>query len=179
MPAHKHRVIAFGMHETEIASARAMMQNPEVTQSFVVGEIGENEIEALEKEGLIVQVIERGVGRDLASSAMERVAVKNPLSMVMARTATGFLTDEAAKTNLPQGAVDYVVVSTRGPLLEPAKYRLDQLAATVVEALPGSQIIWCIAPLDFIGIFLKRPMSGYTGKIKQGMQIKFAPEQFI
>src|SRR5690606_41436479 len=48
-----------------------------------------------------------------------------------------------------------------------------------LSLLPGSQIIGCIAPLDFIGIFLKRPMSGYTGKIKQGMQIKLAPEQFI
>ena len=48
-----------------------------------------------------------------------------------------------------------------------------------LSLLPGSQIFRCIAPLDVIGIFLKRPMSGYTGKIKQGMQLNFVPEQFI
>src|SRR5690606_4707192 len=48
-----------------------------------------------------------------------------------------------------------------------------------VSLLPGNQIFRRITPLDFIGIFLKRLMPGYTGKIKQGMQIKFTPEQFI
>src|SRR5690606_13079248 len=45
--------------------------------------------------------------------------------------------------------------------------------------LPGCQIFRCMPPLDFIGIFFKRAMSGTAGKIEQGMLIKLTPQQFI
>jgi hypothetical protein len=51
----KKRVIAYFMHETEKEAAVRELASAEVTDSFVVGDIEEEEIASLHSQGLIVQ----------------------------------------------------------------------------------------------------------------------------
>ena len=54
----RKRVIAYFMHERERASAMRSLVNPEPAESFVLGEVEDSEIPALEARGLIVQVLQ-------------------------------------------------------------------------------------------------------------------------
>lgn len=51
----KKRVIAYFMHENEKEAAVRELASAEVTDSFVVGDIEEEEIASLHSQGLIVQ----------------------------------------------------------------------------------------------------------------------------
>ncbi len=51
-------VIAYFMHEVERDAARNMLSGAEVTESYVLGTIDEGRIPDLERQGLIVQVID-------------------------------------------------------------------------------------------------------------------------
>lgn len=51
----KKRVIAFFMHETERDAANREIQGGTLTDSYVMGEIDENRINALKADGLIIQ----------------------------------------------------------------------------------------------------------------------------
>ena len=51
------RVIAFGMHESEINSAKDILHSTEVTDSFVVGDADDAQIADLKAKGLVVQEI--------------------------------------------------------------------------------------------------------------------------
>ncbi|HXE84782.1 MAG TPA: hypothetical protein VN513_15755, partial [Gemmatimonadales bacterium] len=66
------RVIAFGMHEPEIAEAAQAIRGGEVTQSFVVGEADDAAIAALRARGLIVQDVQPAAGAPLAPSGRLR-----------------------------------------------------------------------------------------------------------
>jgi hypothetical protein len=49
------KVIAYFMHESEQTAAAGAVKNPRVTDSYVVGEIDESKVAALEQMGLIVE----------------------------------------------------------------------------------------------------------------------------
>src|SRR5262245_61008673 len=65
----KKRIIAFGLHETEIEAARQAMHGGEVTESFVLGEVDEAEIPALRARGLVIQEVEQPESPSLAGAA--------------------------------------------------------------------------------------------------------------
>ena len=54
--ATKH-VIAYAMHETELGDAARMVENAQVTESYVIGDIDEDRIEELERAGLVVDEV--------------------------------------------------------------------------------------------------------------------------
>jgi serine protease AprX len=54
--ATKH-VIAYAMHETERDEAARLIENAQVTESYVIGDIDENRIEELERAGLVVDEV--------------------------------------------------------------------------------------------------------------------------
>ena len=58
----KQRVIAFGMHETELDAANYALSEPVRSESYVIGEIEEAEIAALEQQGLVVERVEPSAG---------------------------------------------------------------------------------------------------------------------
>ena len=49
--ATKH-VIAYAMHETELAAAGPIVENAQWTESYVIGDVDEDRIEELERAGL-------------------------------------------------------------------------------------------------------------------------------
>ena len=54
--ATKH-VIAYAMHEAELGEAARMVENAQVTESYVIGDIDEDRIEELERAGLVVDEV--------------------------------------------------------------------------------------------------------------------------
>jgi serine protease AprX len=67
--ATKH-VIAYAMHETELAAAGPIVENAQWTASYVIGDIDEDRIEELERAGLVVDEV-APAGRP-ATAAMAR-----------------------------------------------------------------------------------------------------------
>src|SRR5688500_8499473 len=56
------RVIAYFMHEAEREFARPSIQNAEVTDSFLMGDIDENLIPNIQNAGLVVEEVTPGPG---------------------------------------------------------------------------------------------------------------------
>ena len=54
--ATKH-VIAYAMHETELAAAGPIVENAQWTASYVIGDVDEDRIEELERAGLVVDEV--------------------------------------------------------------------------------------------------------------------------
>jgi hypothetical protein len=54
----KRRIIAHFMHERERDTAKQMMSHVQATESYVFGEIDEERIPDLQRQGLIVQTLE-------------------------------------------------------------------------------------------------------------------------
>ncbi|HEX2360505.1 MAG TPA: hypothetical protein VHI11_00380, partial [Jiangellaceae bacterium] len=52
----KH-VIAYAMHETELAAAGPIVENAQWTASYVIGDVDEDRIEELEQAGLVVDEV--------------------------------------------------------------------------------------------------------------------------
>src|SRR5689334_14644208 len=52
------RVIAYFMHEGEEGAAKSAIQNPTVTESYVIGEIDDARLAALRRMGVVVQVLD-------------------------------------------------------------------------------------------------------------------------
>ena len=52
----RKKVIAYGMHEQELEDIRTVIKNPQYTDSFIVGELEDREIDGLRAKGIIVEV---------------------------------------------------------------------------------------------------------------------------
>src|SRR4051794_3066185 len=52
------RVMAYFMHEAELAAAKQEMAATEVTDSYLIGDVDETRIDALREKGLIVQELQ-------------------------------------------------------------------------------------------------------------------------
>lgn len=127
------RVIAFGMHEPEIAEAAQAIRGGEVTQSFVVGEADDAAIAALRARGLIVQEVQPAAAAPLAPSGRLRT--------FSAGTKRG-----AGKR--PRGAkpTHMFRVVLKGPLLEQWRKQIERAGGTILESLPGFALRIRIAP---------------------------------
>jgi hypothetical protein len=116
----KKRVIAFTMHEHEMAAARAAMPTGEATDGFVLGDLDDDEIAALRDKGLVVQ--------ELAGAAPGRPAPAVPFPR-------GFA---VAETVLPAGSPSPIQrLILKGPLMASWRAELERLGVEILEALPG------------------------------------------
>lgn len=104
----KLHVVAYFMHEQERDAAAQALAAPEITDSFVTGDIDEAQIPALEAKGLLVQ-------RQLPR-----------IETAVERGATAF-------TDAVPAAIDYYLVSLKGPLLEAHREKLAAAGITLGE----------------------------------------------
>jgi subtilisin family serine protease len=122
----KKRIIAFGLHETEIAAARQALHGGEVTESFVLGEAEEADIAALRARGLVIQELPEAEPAPLPGST--RRATFRPGARPLrvrgpARRPTSFYR-----------------LALRGPLLEPWRAAIEQAGGSILEALSPTAI---------------------------------------
>ncbi|HYN53621.1 MAG TPA: S8 family serine peptidase [Methylotenera sp.] len=122
----KKNVIAYFMHEYEMSSALKVLVNPEVTESFVIGELEETEIEALKKQGLIVEEVQSA--RPEMSDDQFSVDPASLNNYVLLHTKSLF--NEAVPA-----PVDYYSVQLYGPLLEPRRQQLKAFGGYLGDRL--------------------------------------------
>lgn len=113
----KKRIIAYFMQEKKRDKAREKMQNIEETDSYLLGDIDEDDISSLEKQGLVVQVLKEQV-KDDAGGVVPTVhaRVRGPM---------------AAPADKP----DFYVLYLKGPILDKWRTQLKNMNMELLEAV--------------------------------------------
>ena len=137
------RVKAYHLHETEGKKLLEMVNNKKITnekqtKSFIIGDMDENDISELQKEGLIVNIMEDDpvVKTPGADAKMFTFMVKNGKSMRE-------LTESDARSiinldSIPASDSEYEVylLNLDGPLLEEYRKILQNNNITLLEYIP-------------------------------------------
>ena len=124
----KKNIIAYFMHEDEKEAALRALTSAEVTDSFAVGDIEENQIDALRRQGVLVQE------RPTHPRAFEGFTPAPPRLQ-----AALSLEDASAPVKLfpdaVPAAIDYYNLKLNGPVLESWREQLKNANVTLLEAL--------------------------------------------
>lgn len=121
------RIVAYFMHETEQQQAELSMSAFQTTDSYVIGEIDESRIEALESDGLIIQELPDAPSPPLAD-----------LSPALA-TANRNMRAEAADVDIDPTRANIYTIRLAGPLLEEWRQKLVELGVEIIESI-GPQL---------------------------------------
>jgi serine protease AprX len=122
----KRHVIAYFMHETEKDAAVRRLTSAEVTDSFVIGDIEDDGIDALRREGVIVQ--EQLSTSELSEPPVAARSVRSAPRSVAGRSPAEFADAFPA-------ALDYYIVKLNGPLIEAWRKQLDDANVRLLDAL--------------------------------------------
>ena len=123
----KKRVIAFGLHEHQIAAASQAMSGGDVTESFVVGELDDAGIAALLERGLVV--------RELPEEESPLPGARQPTFSTGARR-----TRVRGAAAAPAPPTTFYRLRLRGPLLEPWRNAIERAGGQILEALSPTSI---------------------------------------
>lgn len=115
-------VIAYYMHESERAAAEQMIEAAETTDSFVMGEMDDADIENAMRQGLIIRNLEPPVAAPAESQR------PNVDAAAMMMESLGVDLDAAVPA--PQ---DYYVVHLLGPIIESRRERLGNAGIQLLE----------------------------------------------
>jgi len=124
----KKRVIAFGLHEHEIAAASRAMHGGDVTESFVLGELDDAEIAALRAQGLVVQELPEQEPAPPSGSRQPTFSARPRAPRVRGAAAA------------PAPPTEFYRLVLRGPLLEPWRQAIEQAGGTILEALSSTSL---------------------------------------
>lgn len=123
----RKNVIAYFMHESEMAAAQNVMSNVQATESFVIGNIDENEIDALRTKGLFVQEM----------AAPQTTPLSN-LSPALAG-ASKSIALESLNVDVDFTRPNIYTIHLAGPLLEEWRKQLADLKVEIIESI-GTQL---------------------------------------
>jgi serine protease AprX len=127
----KKRICAYFMHEHELAEAQKRMTNVDSTDSYLVGEIEENEIAELEKKGLIVQKVDVAERQETPTAELAR-----SVGLRSARVAAAAPT---VAPPTPAGPVydpnqtNFYLLQIDGPLLPKYRQQLQDIGVKLSE----------------------------------------------
>ncbi len=124
------RVIAYFMHEPQRLSAQRVMTNSDTTESYVVGDIKEEEIAGLRRAGLIVEVVEQAPAQTPGGDWHVIPGVRRRGAAEGAERGAG----EAHPVDLTRP--NFYLIALRGPLLEPWRQALTAAGAALLEYVP-------------------------------------------
>ncbi len=124
------RIIAFGMHESEIADAEMVLGSSERTDAFVVGNASDIQIAELRAKGLIVQT--------LAADRPETPGGGARLGGELRSTTFSTFVTSAPIDDLPDLTKPNVyLIGFSGPLLETYRAQLQTMAVVLLQAYRG------------------------------------------
>ena len=122
----KQRIIAHFMHEAEEAAALATMTDVQRTESYVLGEINQADIAALQKKGLIVQVLEDEFEAETPGKDME------PIPGAKLRRAWGEPSSKAPRPAVDLSKPNFYLIALTGPLMEGWRQQLKGLKVQII-----------------------------------------------
>jgi serine protease AprX len=129
----KKQVIVHVMHEYETLSALKVMTDSEETESFVFGEIEENDIKKLRDQGLIVQEVggetsDGPTARDISFGQTEE-SVRTVFSQNRSWT-------ERGSDDIPQAGYNVYLIQLNGPLMDSWRAELEASGVKLLESVP-------------------------------------------
>jgi serine protease AprX len=160
--ATKH-VIAYAMHETELAAAGPIVENAQWTASYVIGDVDEDRIEELEQAGLVVDEV-APVGRP-TTAAMVRGTLSAETGVDGWRAGG----DDEIPPPEP-GAPTQWLVSLTSPLMSDMRESLAATGAQLDEYVPHHAYVATATPeqaSDVINLPFVRDVERY-GPSKTG-----------
>ena len=123
------RVFAYYTEEKEQQAAEALLQSAQITESFAVGDIDENDIEELRSAGVIVREPAKASAAGMEAGGGAIVLEHAPFSFGLDGGPA------AAFDDVLPAEVDWYVVHLRGPLFEPYRRELASLGVELTQAL--------------------------------------------
>jgi serine protease AprX len=157
------RVIAYVMHETERELAAQQVENAQVTDSYVIGDIDEDHIEELERAGLVVDEV-ASAGRP-RTAAMARGAVSAETGV------RGWQPGDNDEIPPPQpGTPTQWLVSLGSPLMAEMREAIAATGAELNEYVPDHAYVATATPeqaADLINLPFVRDVERY-GPSKTG-----------
>ena len=162
----KKRVLAYFMHEHEQAAAQASLENAEVTDSFVCGDIDDSKIKELEAKGLVVQMVTEEVAppapgpaprgmapmaggsspRAMRVSRARAARAARPEAARAARAEAAPAAQPAAAGGAPPRQEAFYVVGFEGPMLPRVHKSLRDLGVSLDERLDKNQYVVKLRP---------------------------------
>lgn len=133
----RKNVIAYFMHESEQAAATNALSNAQTTDSFVIGNIDEKDIDALRANGLIIQEVVRPRSDPLADLS--------PALAKASRTAEfDSVSDEFDPTR-----TNIYTIELAGPLLEEWRRQFADLKVEIIESIGPQRYTAALPPDQF------------------------------
>jgi hypothetical protein len=123
------RVIAYCMHEIELSQARQSMPAGQATDSYIIGDIDETQIPALEASGILVEPLAAPPPPQTPGVLFETATVARG-----ARRRRPEVLD--AGETVPGTGPDYYLVELDGPLIEGWRDALAHAGADLLEYVP-------------------------------------------
>jgi serine protease AprX len=131
------RVIVHFMHEDEMNEAYQKVKNAQATESYLIGDIEEGEIPALEQKGLIVQPLEQE----------KPAAEETPGADWELRSIPGVLPPRrAGALAIDEAGPNFYLVALSAPLIEQSRANLDALQVELLERIPPSSYTARLTP---------------------------------
>jgi hypothetical protein len=130
------KIIAYFMHEAEEAAAWEKMSNVEGTESFLLGEIEEEDILTLKEQGIIVQELE-----DQGLPAPDELELD-----VGVEPGIRDFDLEGIAPEIGDRESDYYLLHISGPLLSKWRSELESLDVELLERVPPNQYIARLTP---------------------------------
>lgn len=131
----KKRVIVYVMHENEVAEAHKVVSEPEETESFVIGEVEESDIDNLREQGLIVQVLDEeefAGGMKKEDLRADVAAMKSHATFAQQRVWT-----EREAKDVPHANISNVyLIQLTGPLIDKRRAGLEAMGVKLLESVP-------------------------------------------
>jgi len=118
------------MHEAEMHAAKNKMTNVTATESFLIGQIDENKIEGLKKEGLIIQLLEEKQEQETPGKEPARF---RGLTLRMGRRPKF-----AELPTFPDDHIkpEFYLIGITGPLVEEWRTELERQGIKLLEYIP-------------------------------------------
>ena len=136
--ATKH-VIAYAMHETELAAAGPIVDNAQWTASYVIGDVDEDRIEELERAGLVVDEVPPAGRPTTAAMARGTLAAETGVD--------GWRAGDDDEIPPPEpGAPTQWLVSLTSPLMGEMREALTATGAELDEYVPHHAYVATATP---------------------------------
>lgn len=150
------RVIAHFMHEAEKQLAQQVMTDPQLAEGYLVGEVDEAQIPAMEAAGLIVETLDEDVSLETPGEDWEVMpGVERPGAP---RGIRGGLEPASLEQMVDDRGPNFYLIQLKGPLMERWRGQLDGLGVELLEYIPHNAYTARLTPhqvqaasaLDFV-----------------------------